>query len=107
MDENRCKVCTNKLSHIASDRGLWYWCDGCGSLARKIDGRMGEPQSPGTFFALLAMRSPTTTDSERKSERFVITLRPEQMQALTQGNVVEECLRGRHQDSVVLIQCEE
>lgn len=44
--------------HIATDRGHWHWCRGCGSIYKAIGNN--EPElvdSPGVLAALRAMQS--------------------------------------------------
>lgn len=56
VNEYRCVECRSEMNVLAKDRGIWYWCHGCGTLHRRFEqGTLEKVRSPGTLAALRAL----------------------------------------------------
>jgi hypothetical protein len=54
----KCEICKTHLLHLATDRGHWLWCRGCGSIYKALgDAEPKLIESPGVLAALRAIQS--------------------------------------------------
>jgi hypothetical protein len=65
MSKKQCDVCQTDLQHIATDRGYWFWCKGCGSLFNML-ATQEKPrlvESPGVLAALRVLSAKPRQDA--------------------------------------------